>query len=864
MAEVLAGFLTSAVVNIAKDKLASAIAEQANLLWNFGDDLENMNSVLESISAELQDAERRSVKEKLVQLWLKRLKNAAFDISDLLDDYQDTSDRLTAAKIPNEKKMKFLQKTRVLSCLPVARKKIAVANRMKNMREELRKINDEFHSFNFTLGGTSTSVEQHYDIRETSSLLPEEPIIGRNGDKREIIKLLLASTNNDETVILPIYGLGGMGKSTLAQLVYNDAQFKKYDYRIWVYVSRDFNLKKIGSSIISQLPIEGGQQNWDTLHVINQCLEKNLLCGKKVLIVLDDLWEEKDTELGKLRSMLHVGKKCSMIDVIVTTRKEDIARKVSTTEPYKLQPLKDDTCWEIIKRYSKFEQKHNQERLEQIGLDIAKKCGGVALAAQALGYMLQYKDMSGWVEINNSDIWNESSEDNGGVLPSLKLSYERMPPQLRMCFSYCAIFPKGHNITEDDLIHQWIALGFIKPSMGKEYIRQLLGMSFLQVSKLPKTSGDHMVQYTMHDLVHDLATLIIGDELMVSSGASKSTNAHRLKYCRYALVTKYDQEMKLSVVLPSKVRALHFSDSSKLDLLGQLVPPMSLKDFSLEYYSSPSFPSWLMDISHHLPNLTSIALCNLPACSNLPPLGQLPLLESLRLWYLSKVAKIDMSICGGKGAFPRLAKFDLGCMYGLEEWTTTYPGEDGVEEFMFPMLDELHVYCCPGLRLKPCPPKCRKCTINNSDQVISSLEEVQTSSHCCNRSTPTTSLAIMESECHSCRLFHHFPALQELELSSCHNLRSLPEGIQQLSSLQSLELEWCNGISALPEWLRNISSLKRLAIRYCKGIKSLPPCIQQLTNLQKLVVAKNGELQQWCKSEENKAKLAHINSIIYE
>ena len=116
-----------------------------------------------------------------------------------------------------------------------------------------------------------------------------------------------------------------------------DTQFKKYDNRIWVYVSRDFNLKKIGSSIISQLPIEGGQQNWDTLHVINQCLEKNLLCGKKVLIVLDDLWEEKDTELGKLRSMLHVGKKGSMIDVIVTTRKEDIARKVSTTEPYKLQ-----------------------------------------------------------------------------------------------------------------------------------------------------------------------------------------------------------------------------------------------------------------------------------------------------------------------------------------------------------------------------------------------------------------------------------------------------------------------------------------------------------------------------------------------
>jgi len=135
---------------------------------------------------------------------------------------------------------------------------------------------------------------------------------------------------------------------------------------------------------------------------------------------------------------------------------------------------------------------------------------------------------------------------------------------------------------------------------------------------------------------------------------------------------------------------------------------------------------------------------------------------------------------------------------------------------MFPMLDELFLCHCPRLRLKPCPPKCRRCTITNSDQVIYSLEEVQTSSRCCNRSTPTTSLAIRNSQHQSWSLFHHFPALQELELSRCHNLRSLPEGIQQLSSLQSLELKWCEGISALPEWLSDISSLKTLVINHQK------------------------------------------------
>jgi hypothetical protein len=364
------------------------------------------------------------------------------------------------------------------------------------MREKLRKINNEFQDFNFSQSGISNLADQHDDARETSSRLPENPIIGRMGEKQEIINLLSAGTNNDETVIVAIHGLGGLGKSTLAQQVYHDAQFKKYDHRIWVYVSRDLSLKKIGSSIISLITKEGGQQNRDTLEAINQCLD-NLLHGKKVLIVLDDLWEENDTELGRLKSMLHVGRKGTMIDVIVTTRSEDIAGKVSTCKPYKLQPLNDETCWEIIKRYSRFEDQHNQERLQQIGLDIAKKCKGVPLGAQALGYMLQSKNLMEWIEINNSDIWNESYKENSGVLPSLKLSYERMSPQLRICFSYCAIFPKGHIIVEDELIHQWIALDFIKPSKGKVYIRKLLGMSFLQVSKFPKVQQQYFYEYRL-------------------------------------------------------------------------------------------------------------------------------------------------------------------------------------------------------------------------------------------------------------------------------------------------------------------------------------------------------------------------------
>ncbi|KAF8665844.1 hypothetical protein HU200_053923 [Digitaria exilis] len=296
------------------------------------------------------------------------------------------------------------------------------------------------------------------------------------------------------------------------------------------------------------------------------------------------------------------------------------------------------------------------------------------------------------------------------------------------------------------------------------------------------------------------------------------------------------------------------------DLLGQLVPPLNLEGLELQGYSCSSFPSWLMTISHHLPNLNHIDLSNLPECSILPPFGQLPNLERLSLSHLPRVTKFDWGICGGR-VFPRLREFTLSYMEGLEELNTTYPGEEDEEGIMFPMLHMFYVTRCPRLRLKPCPLKCHLFEISHSDQVISSLEEVQTSSHHCNSTSIATVLGISHSQHHSFRLFHNFSALEYLSLSSCLNLTSLPEGIRQLSSLKWLMLYGCDKISALPEWLSDISSLERLFIKECRSIKSLPHCIQQLTNLQELVIEDNQELQQWCESEENKAKLAHINIV---
>jgi len=364
------------------------------------------------------------------------------------------------------------------------------------------------------MAGPDCNEQEFYDIRETSSDVIEELIVGRTDEKEKIMTSLLQGDSmrdsittgdlppevvrkkkRDSITILPIHGIGGIGKTTFAKMIYNDTKFKYYS-QVWVYVSPRFDSNKIGNSIISQLTEKESQLNEKQLI---QTRLKKLLAGKKILIVLDDLWEDDPYKLFDLKTMLMLGETGNII-VIVTTRDEHVAKEIGTIEPYKIELLTKELCWEIIKQKTGFEARDDKEQMKDIGMEIASKCGGVPLAAQSLGYTLGSKDLNEWEKVNDSDVWNEPTSRNGSlqnqVLAALRLSYSGMDHRLRSCFTYCAIFPKGHNIIKDDLSHQWISLGFIRPmkapfkkhQLSEKYIAKLLGMSFLQPSMSPPVS----------------------------------------------------------------------------------------------------------------------------------------------------------------------------------------------------------------------------------------------------------------------------------------------------------------------------------------------------------------------------------------
>ncbi|KAK3159888.1 hypothetical protein QOZ80_1BG0052410 [Eleusine coracana subsp. coracana] len=542
MAEI-GGMLAAAVLKLAATKVAEAAGDRFMLQWRFGEDMENMRETMESIAAVLQDAERRSIKEEAVRLWLKRLTGASYRITDIFDEFEVSRTRKSA-----------LRKFRVLTLASEVR----MAGKMKVVREKLDSISNERDKYSLATSSGSNN-QQVINDRATSPEVIEAEIIGRDEEKQKIVALL--STSSD-FIIVPICGIGGIGKTTLAQLLFNDTYFKDYK-KAWVYVSQTFDLNTIKESVRSQLRLEQGQ--------LANSHEQNAgpPAPKSILIVLDDLWEQDDLKMDDLKKSLRMVGKGHKVHIIVMTRDAGIAHKIQTVEAHKIKALAPEVCWTIIKQIADFENRSDKDMLKDIGNEISAKCGGVALAARAVGFMLRSRDVDGWVSVKDSALWNVSTPgyttsvyDN--VLASLKLSYSSMPPHLRLCFAYCAIFPKGHKMAKDELIYQWAALGFIMPSdkisiqqHGEAYIKQLLDMSFFQRSEY-RFVRKYVTLFTMHDLVHDLATSIMGDDLLY---ASKEFIKCGQSSCRYAFLAGCSKPLNSYVTYPDKIRALRFLGS---------------------------------------------------------------------------------------------------------------------------------------------------------------------------------------------------------------------------------------------------------------------------------------------------------------
>ncbi|CAD6336113.1 unnamed protein product [Miscanthus lutarioriparius] len=478
--ELLASVILKEVFGKLNKVTLDAAWKEIALQLNFSKDLESIKDNRSFVKSFLKDAERQSSKRESVHHTLKKLKAAAYDLEDMLLLFESLTTAKASAKL----------------------KRLKMPHKVKRMRETIEEIVDHQSKFNF-IQHPSTDPDDEEVIknnRKTTSF-NSEITVGRINEKESIISLLFT---DGEPSIVPIYGIGGVGKTTLAQLVYNDARTKDFFYvQAWVYVSVKFDLFSIGTSIISQLDNSSGSNNGSDLQSVLNNLS-TIINNKRFLLVLDDIWKEGPLKLEKIMTLLLGSKKGSKI--LATTRLEKIAKHLNRTSAINLDVLSNNYCWELFRAKALPHGLVDKDK-ENIGRAIVEKCKGIPLAVKSLGYLCRNSNQ--WEAIRDSDIWAEDGDDgrllvDTEVLPSLKLSYQYMPNYLKSCFAYCTVFPKGSHIEKSSLIQQWIALGFVRltgqsftaQQVGERYFQELLEMSFLQ-----DVAGMSPTQHRLHGAV---------------------------------------------------------------------------------------------------------------------------------------------------------------------------------------------------------------------------------------------------------------------------------------------------------------------------------------------------------------------------
>ncbi|CAN1187484.1 Putative disease resistance protein RGA4 [Linum perenne] len=511
--------MATALAEVVLKQLASLAADQVGLLWGLSGEISKLESTVTSIRAVLMDAEEQSNHNNQVQLWLRQLTEVLYDSEDLLDDISTEAllrNQMDGNRVMNEVGLFF-------SCSNQVGYALKLAYEIKAIRSKLAYIDQDKNQFKFK---TALPVV-NMDWRQTHSIVPDV-VVGREDDKQKIIDMLRRPSCNEKVEVIPICGMGGLGKTALAQLIFNDDQIKSlFDCKYWVCVSETFELKLVVKSILEAITLQKVED------VALNTLKNNLhalIKGKRLLLVLDDVWNDDKEKWDDFKNLFSSGA-TEGSRIVVTTRLQIVA-EITVTEavvPHELQGLSKHESWSLFKQVAFKGGEAPSPRIMEIGGEIVEKCKGVPLALRAMGGLLHFKEESEWEAVREKQVLSLVSsrrQDHDNLEAILKLSYDNLPCELKRCFVYCSLFPKDHKFNVKMLVRLWMVQGYCidinkssstRPShpedIGIGFFNHLLWRSLFQ--EVERDAKGNIEFCKMHDLLHDLAIRMAGEDAVM-------------------------------------------------------------------------------------------------------------------------------------------------------------------------------------------------------------------------------------------------------------------------------------------------------------------------------------------------------------
>ncbi|XVF42529.1 hypothetical protein PTKIN_Ptkin01aG0370900 [Pterospermum kingtungense] len=830
------------------EKIALLAVGEVSLAFNVKSDLKKLQDTMTSIKAVLLDAERQQHRNEKLRLCMWKLRDIFYDAEDVIDEFECEALRKQVANHPSiSLKVRYLA-----SCSFPLSFSLKMGHKIRDINVRLEELATEWNSFNLGQCGDNRRVNH----RETYSSVNYSDVIGRDVDKENIIELLMKPNEP----VIPIVGIGGLGKTTLAQLVYNDDQVTRlFPLKMWVCVSEEFDLSRLLKLIIQSINKEEKCEDL-TVEALQTCL-RSLLNDKKFLLVLDDVWNEDRVRWIELRNLLMSMVDLSQSKIIVTTRSLKVASIMSSNHPYELPCLSQEDCLTLFAKWAFHDgDERRHSNLMRIGEEIVEKCKGVPLAARTLGSLLFSKrDESDWISIRDNEMWRLEQSDND-ILPVLKLSYSHLPSHLQRCLAFLSLYKKDHIYDSDNVIYLWMANGLLEypkqkqewEDVGSRYLQDLWSRCFIQDIVYYSSN----FTFKMHDLIHNLALDVSQKECKPVNCQTESVDekTRHLSFCADKLL-EVPQVLKnlknVRTVLAQKVskqsmridesfinfcvsnfkylRALDFSNSS-LDAL-----PNSIGTLKHLRYLNLNNCRKIRELPSSFYKLRSLLMLRMLGV----PLMLLPdcMLSFIDLRYLQITVKAKhleeiRPGCWSSLQYLRLYECDnLECLFEGMQYLTS--------------LRRLSLFYC-----------CKLVSLPRSLKFLTKLEEL----HIVGCDVINLDMEPEEEEDQDLLL-----SLKTFSIWEFDALTVLPRLLLEGSSttLQHIQIGMCYKLEVLPAWLQNLSSLHKLQIFCCPRLSALPEGMDCLTELRQLEIESCPMLTERYRQDGGADwhKIAHIQEV---
>ncbi|KAL8152388.1 hypothetical protein V2J09_010148 [Rumex salicifolius] len=191
-----------------------------------------------------------------------------------------------------------------------------------------------------------------------------------------------------------------------------------------------------------------------------------------------------------------------------------------------LSGLSFGPSWDLFKGLAFTREQENDPSWNSLGRKILKKCGNVPMAIKSVASLLYTKSSKEeW-----KTILDLLPEDSGGsIMPLLKLSYDSLPSNLKLCFSFCSMFPRYFKIQKDDLIRLWAAQGYVIPTNYETY-EEVGEASFNKLERRFFLSDKKTGHFIEHGLIHDLAVNVAKGEIALTGNLYDITD-QQVRHC---------------------------------------------------------------------------------------------------------------------------------------------------------------------------------------------------------------------------------------------------------------------------------------------------------------------------------------------